>query len=104
MPSHYLRKTEGRLCEWCRERPAMDNHHLVHRSRGGTDRGYTTDQDAISEDGNIVQLCEVCHQASHGIYATDSTGFNCRACPLLPYCDAGRILIARKGVIILPPT
>jgi hypothetical protein len=102
MPSHYLRPTEGKLCEWCKSQRATDNHHLRFKSHGGTDKGYTL-QIYIDEAGNIWHLCPVCHAAAHGNFLITLDGFNCLVCPLIQYCDAGRLQAKRKGVTVPEP-
>ena len=41
-------------CEVC-DRPASDQHHILHRGRGGTDHEH-----------NLLTVCRACHEALHG--------------------------------------
>jgi len=44
----------GGICESCRERIAVDAHHLIYKSQGGSD---TAD--------NLIILCRSCHAEAH---------------------------------------
>lgn len=48
---------ERRICEACGEPDHLHRHHVLPRSRGGTDRA-----------SNIVELCPGCHREAHGLY------------------------------------
>jgi 5-methylcytosine-specific restriction endonuclease McrA len=43
------------LCQFCGHRQQLDIHHIIPRSRGGSD----------SED-NLITLCRTCHGVIHG--------------------------------------
>jgi 5-methylcytosine-specific restriction protein A len=50
------------LCETCHKNRAMDWHHKIHRSQGGTDDRY-----------NLLALCRLCHLELHGV-STNTNG------------------------------
>ena len=42
------------MCENCRQRKAVDIHHIQYRSRGGG-----------NDINNLIALCRVCHNQAH---------------------------------------
>jgi 5-methylcytosine-specific restriction protein A len=42
------------LCETCHKNRAMDWHHKIHRSQGGTD-----------DRSNLLCVCRICHSGIH---------------------------------------
>jgi 5-methylcytosine-specific restriction endonuclease McrA len=51
---HKLTLDEYFPCQYCGKDRAVDIHHLVHRSQGGSD-----------EVSNLAGLCRTCHMRAH---------------------------------------
>lgn len=49
-----VRERDGNTCRWCGEPHAVEIHHIVYRSRGGT-----------HDTSNLVSLCADCHRDVH---------------------------------------
>ena len=52
----------GRRCAICQHRHAVQLHHIVHRSQGGSD-----------ELENAIPLCPNCHNEVHSSYSSGRT-------------------------------
>lgn len=52
---HYnIAENEVFMCQYCNRAPAVDIHHIIHRSQGGGD-----------EVDNLIGLCRLDHESSH---------------------------------------
>jgi 5-methylcytosine-specific restriction endonuclease McrA len=49
-----VRERDGNTCRWCGEPHAVEIHHIVYRSRGGT-----------HHTSNLICLCGECHREVH---------------------------------------
>lgn len=59
--NQYRERSQGALCEYCKSDYAVDVHHIIFKSRGGSDLPI-----------NLIALCRECHNRAH---SSDSRTF-----------------------------
>lgn len=86
----FFQNERGRptMCQGCRVRPSVHEHHKEHKQMGGRKRKAKKK----SEDAtNKIYLCEVCHGASHLEKVITPDRFSCPRCPVYRTCYYGRL-------------
>jgi hypothetical protein len=79
-------------CEGCGLRPACHVHHKEFKKLGGAGERM---KKWIERPENKIELCLICHEATHGIRAVMADGFCCDVCPQLKICRHGARTLQR---------
>ena len=86
-PRYFEKPLAQRMCQGCGVRRAQHEHHREHKAMGGR---HGAAKAFINREENLIDLCEICHMASHLEHGVAADGFECAVCPKLKTCYWGR--------------